>query len=96
MEVFIFARFHVREGREAEAESALRDAVTRSRTEPGCLAMSAYRSVRDRRLLWIHSRWIDEAAFERHAELGDTMRFVEHVQQLIDHPLDVTRSHMMT
>ena len=38
------------------------------------------------------SRWEDEAAFDRHAELPHTVRFLKHVQSLIDHPLDVTRS----
>jgi len=52
--------------------------------------------IRDPRLFWIHSRWIDEAAFETHAELPHTVRFVERVQQLIDHPLDVTRAHAIT
>jgi quinol monooxygenase YgiN len=52
--------------------------------------------IRDPRLLWIHSHWIDEAAFEIHAELPHTHRFVERVQQLIDHPFDVTRTHPIT
>jgi quinol monooxygenase YgiN len=93
MELFIFARFHAREGQEAEVAAALGDAVHRSRAEPGCLAIAAYRSVRDPLLFWIHSRWIDEAAFDTHAELPATMRFVECVQPLIDHPLEVTRTH---
>jgi quinol monooxygenase YgiN len=93
MELVIFARFHAREGREAEVATALSGAVRRSRAEPGCVAIAAYRSVRDPRLFWIHSRWIDEAAFDTHAELPDTVGFVECVQPLIDHPLDVTRTH---
>jgi quinol monooxygenase YgiN len=63
------------------------------RAEPGCLEMGIYRSVRDPRLFWIHSRWADEAAFEVHANLPNTDRFVERAEQLIDHPFDVTRSH---
>ena len=35
---------------------------------------------------------VDEAAFEHHATLPHTVRFIERVQMLIDHPLDVTRS----
>ncbi len=96
MELFIFGRFHAREGQEAAVAATIRDVIGPSRAEPGCLAISAYRSVRDPRLFWIHSRWIDEAAFEIHAELPHTVRFVERVQQLIDHPLDVTRTHPIT
>ena len=62
------------------------------RAEPGCLEMGVYRSVRDPRLFWIHSRWADEAAFNLHANLPNTNRFVERAEQLIDHPFDVTRS----
>jgi len=59
---------------------------------PGCLAINAFRSVRDPRLFYIHSRWIDEAAFDIHAELPHTVTFLERVTALIDHPLDVTRT----
>ena len=41
---------------------------------------------------YIHSQWKDEAAFDHHVQLQHTMRFVEKVQALIDHPLDVTRT----
>ena len=46
-------------------------------------------------LFYIHSRWTDEAAFERHAGLPHTVQFLERVQTLIDHPLDVTRSEQV-
>jgi len=70
----------------------LRDVLAPSREEPGCLSIQAFRSVRDPQLFYIHSRWKNEAAFDDHAGLPHTMRFVEHVQPLIDHPLDVTRA----
>lgn len=92
MELYIFARFHARPGQEEAVESALRDTVAPSREEPGCLSIHAFRSVRDRRLFYIHSRWKDEAAFEVHAGLPHTVRFIERVAPLIDHPLDVNRT----
>jgi quinol monooxygenase YgiN len=92
MELFIFARFHARPGQEDAVESALRDTVAPSREEPGCLSIHAFRSERDRRLFYIHSRWKDEAAFEVHAGLPHTVRFIERVAPLIDHPLDVNRT----
>ncbi|MGH2670087.1 MAG: putative quinol monooxygenase, partial [bacterium] len=46
-------------------------------------------------LFYIHSRWKDEAAFENHAGLPHTVRFLERVQPLIDHPLDVTRTEQI-
>ena len=95
MELFIFARFHARPGDESAVEAALRDVVGPSREEAGCLGIHAYRSVRDGRLFYIHSRWVDEAAFDRHAGLPHTTRFTERVQALIDHPLDVTRARLL-
>ena len=92
MELCIFARFHAVEGKESALAEALREEVGASRSERGCLAHAAYRSLRDPRLFWIHSRWMDDAAFERHAQLPHTVRFIERVEPLIDHPLDVSRA----
>jgi quinol monooxygenase YgiN len=90
--IFIFARFHALAGKEEAVASELRDAVIRVRTEPGCVAIAVYRSLRNSRLFWLHSHWVDEAAFDKHAELLETNQFVERVQSLIDHPFDVTRT----
>jgi len=92
MEIIIFARFHAIEGQEDAVAATLREQVPGVRAEPGCLAIAAYGSVRNPLLFWTHSRWIDEAAFEIHAELPRTRRFVENVQKLIDHPLEVMRT----
>ncbi|MBU6299741.1 MAG: antibiotic biosynthesis monooxygenase [Alphaproteobacteria bacterium] len=92
MELFIVARFHAREGVEAEAGAVLQAQVSRTRAEPGCLEIGAYRSARDPRLFWIVSRWTDEAAFEIHAGLENTERFVARMQALIDHPFDAARA----
>jgi len=92
MELFIFARFHAVEGREDSVAAAIKDVAVPTRAEPGCLGIRAFRSTRDRRLFFIHSRWLDEAAFERHAAQPHTLRFIERVQALIDHPLDVQRT----
>jgi quinol monooxygenase YgiN len=91
MELVIIARFHARDGLEAAVEAALHEQVPGVRSEPGCLAIAAYRSTRDPRLFWIHSRWRDEAAFEVHAGLPRTRRFVAVMEPLIDHPFDASR-----
>ncbi len=92
MELFIFARFHAHDGLQDTVNAALQSQVAAVRNEPGCLSINAFRSTRDPRLFFIHSLWIDEAAFEVHAELPDTKSFLERMETLIDHPLDVTRS----
>jgi quinol monooxygenase YgiN len=92
MELFIFARFHAREGEEEAVAAAIREVIGPSRAEPGCLAIEAHRALRDARLFYIHSRWVDEAAFEIHAGLPHTVRFIERMQTLVDQKLEVTRT----
>jgi quinol monooxygenase YgiN len=92
VELLVFVRFHARDGLEAGVAAALRDTVRLSSEEPGCIAIDAYRSTTDPRLFYIHSRWVDDAAFETHATLPHTVRFLERVRPLIDHPLEVTRT----
>jgi len=93
MELAIFARFHASAGQEEAVAAVLREQVPAARGEPGCLAIAAYRSTRDPQLFWIHSRWVDEAAFEIHAGLPRTQLFVDRMQELIDHPFEATRTH---
>jgi quinol monooxygenase YgiN len=92
---YVFVRLHAREGQESSVEQALRDVLTPSREEPGCLSFHLFRSMRDRRLFYIHSRWADEAAFQAHAELPHTVRFLNRVDVLLDQPRDVTRTEMI-
>lgn len=87
--------FHAREGKEAAVAAELRDAVARTSKEPGCLGIEVYRSVRDSRLFFLHSRWVNEAAFDRHVTLPETNQFVDRVQPLIDQPFDVNRTHLL-
>lgn len=95
MEIHIFARFHARPGNETAIAEALSDVLGPTREEAGCLGIQIFRSIRDRGLFYIHSRWINEEAFEIHATLPHTVRFIERVEPLIDHPLDVTRSELI-
>ena len=92
MELVVFVRFHAREGEEGAIADAMREMRGPVRAEAGCLGIEYYRSIRDPRLFHVYSRWIDEAAFDLHADLPHTVRFLERVEPLIDHPLDVTRA----
>jgi quinol monooxygenase YgiN len=92
MELFIFARFNSRPGQETGVEAALRKVIAPTRTEPGCLSIHAFRSIRDARLFYIHSRWVDEAEFDNHITQPHTKQFIEEVEPLVDHKLDTTRA----
>jgi quinol monooxygenase YgiN len=95
MELYIFARFRALEGKEKDVAEALGEVVGPSREEPGCLSLHTFRSTRDPRLFYLHSRWTNDQAFDHHATLPHTVRFIERVQPLLDHPLDVTRATMI-
>ena len=95
MPLFIFARFHVRAECESAAEAALRDVLGPTRKESSCLSIHAFRSLRDPRLFYIHSRWSDEAAFEVHALMPHTVNFIERMQAIVDHPLEVIRTELI-
>jgi quinol monooxygenase YgiN len=92
MEIYIFGRFHAAQGNEAAVLDAITTVLGPTRQEPGCLSIQPFRSLRDPRLFYIHSRWISEEAFDLHATLPHTVRFIARVEPLIDHPLDVTRA----
>jgi len=92
MELYVFARFHASPGHDKTVGEALTECMVSTRAEAGCLSGQVFRSLRDPRLYYVHSRWTDEGAFERHAEEPHTVRMLARVEPLIDHPLDVTRS----
>jgi quinol monooxygenase YgiN len=94
-EIFIFARFQALPGREEDVEAAIREVRGPTREEPGCLSYNACRSIRDPRLFYIHTRWRDEGAFDLHASLPHTIRFIELIEGLIDHDLDVARTALI-
>jgi quinol monooxygenase YgiN len=91
VEVFVFARLHARPGLQHALHQAMSDVEAPTRAEPGCLGYGGFQSVRDADEFYIHSRWQDMAAFDRHTEQVHTTRFVE-AEPLLDHPLEVTLS----
>jgi quinol monooxygenase YgiN/GNAT superfamily N-acetyltransferase len=92
LELFIIGRFHARPGRAPEVEAAIQEVSAPTRAEAGCLSYQVLRSISDPALFFIQSRWKDEQAFELHATLPHTVRFLARVEPLIDHPLEVTRA----
>ncbi len=92
MELFIFGRFHAREGCEDALGEAMRKVIIATRKEAGCLEVHGFRSVRDTRLFYLHSHWVDEASFEEHAKQPHTVEFLQQVEALLDHPRDVSRT----
>ena len=91
MELYIFGRFLVLDGKESVFEAALGEVVKATRAKAGCLEVHGYRGVRNARLYYLHSRWRDVEAFEAHAKLPHTEKFLELVEKLLAEPRDVKR-----
>lgn len=94
-ELFIFARFHAKEGLQDQVAATINEVLGPTRQEPGCRAINGFNSINDPRLFYIHSRWADAAAFEHHAQLPHTVRFVDSILIIIDHPMDVSRTELL-
>ena len=95
MEVFIFARLHAAPGKRDSVREAMWRIQGPTRKEPGCLSYGAFESLRDPDEFVIHTHWKELSAFEAHAELPHTVRFVAEVEPLLDHPFKVTVSEQI-
>jgi len=90
--VHCFVRFEPLPGKEMEFREELLRVVEPTRAEIGCLAIHAFESLREPWVFTIHSEWADEPAFERHAQLQHTVRFLGTAATLLTHPVQGLRS----
>ena len=92
MSVHFIVRFEPSLGKEQEFRTELVRVVEATRAEPGCLSIRAFQSLREPLAYAIHSEWADEAAFELHANLPHTVRFLEAGKKCLTHPVQGLRS----
>ena len=91
MSVHFIVSLEPQPGREAEFRVALRQVLEPTRAEPGCLSIRAFESIREPLVFTIHSEWMDEAAFDHHAQLPHTLRFLGAAEQCLTHPVQGLR-----
>ncbi len=87
MSVHFFVRLEPVPGQELEFREELLRVVEPSRTEIGCLALHVFESLREPFVFAIHSEWVDEAAFDLHAQLPHTVQFLTAAKKLLTHPV---------
>jgi quinol monooxygenase YgiN len=92
LSVHFFVRFQPIAGKEAEFREELLRVLEPTRAEPGCLTIAAFESLRQPPEFAIHSEWLDEAAFELHATLPHTVRFLGRAEELPIHPVQGLRT----
>jgi quinol monooxygenase YgiN len=90
--VHFVVRFEPLPGKAMEFRKELLRVVEPTRAETGCLAIHAFESLREPFVFAIHSEWVDEAAFEEHAQLPHTVRFLGAAERLLPHPVQGLRS----
>ena len=95
MPVHVFVRFEPRPGKEKEFREELLRVVEPTRAEAGCLAIHVFESLREPLVFAIHSEWVDEAAFERHAQLPHTVRFLQAAEELLTHGVQGLRTRQI-
>jgi len=87
MSMFFIVRFEPLPGKEEAFRQAMLANLEPSRAEAGCLGIRMFESLREPRTFAIFSEWRDEAAFELHAQLPHTMRFLKAAESLLPHPV---------
>lgn len=92
MSVHFLVRFEPRPGKEAEFRQEMLRNLEPTRAEIGCVAIHLFESLREPFVFAIHSEWVDEAAFEMHAELPHTVRFLKAAEMLLTHPVQGLRT----
>jgi len=95
MPFYIFARFVPRPGNELQLRDELMRILEPTRAEPGCVRIHLFESTRSPLTWFIHSEWIDEAAFDAHVALPHTQRFAAAVEPLMTDLLQAVRTRQV-
>jgi quinol monooxygenase YgiN len=90
--IHFLVRFEPLAGKERDFREELLRIVEPTRDETGCLAIRAFESLLEPFVFAIHSEWVDEAAFDLHAQLPHTVRFLRAAGKLLTHPVEGLRS----
>ena len=95
MSVHFIVRFEPRPGKDVAFRQELLRVIEASRAETGCVGIQAFESLRAPCVFVIHSVWVDEAAFDWHAQLPHTIRFLRAAEDLLTHPVQGLRSRQI-
>lgn len=91
MRFYFMVRFEPLPGKEAAFREELLKVNEPSRAEKGCLRIDVFETVREPVMFAVYSEWVDEEAFEVHANLPHTVRFLEMAETLLSHPVQGLR-----
>ena len=86
----IVAKVKVKAGSEAAFETAAREMVACTRTEPGCIDYALWRTDRPDTYAFVE-RYQDEGAMEAHVKSEHFRRIGRQFRELFDGPMEVTK-----
>lgn len=92
MPLHTLVRFEPIPGKEQQLREELKSLLEPTRAEPGCISIHLYEALRDPLVFYIHSEWMDEAAFGAHTKLPHMARFLGLVGGLVTHPVKRIRT----
>ena len=92
MPIHTFVRFDPQPGKEHLLREELKLVLEPTRAEPGCIRIHVYEALRDPVVFYIHSEWVDEAAFDAHTKLPHMTRFLGLVGGLTAHAVKGIRT----
>jgi len=95
LSVHFLVRFEPLPGKAIEFREGLLRVVEPTRAEIGCIGIHVFESLREPFVFAIHSEFLDEAAFELHARLPHTVRFLGAAEKLLTHPVQGLRSRQI-
>ena len=95
MPLDVFVSFEPKPEKHRQLLDELMLVLEPTRAEPGCVRIHLYESTREPLAWYIHSEWIDEEAFEIHAELPHTKRLLDAAVDLIAHPFQAVRTRQI-
>jgi quinol monooxygenase YgiN len=75
-EIIVLATIKAQSGKQTDLEQALRDVVTPTRAQPGCLQFELYRSAQDPAMMTAFEHWISSETHDHHLQ-------GEHVKTLM-------------
>ena len=96
MPVHFFAQFEPSPDSAVEFRCELLRVVQSTGAEPGCRSIRVFESLRQPVAFAMHSEWEDEAAFELHAQLAHTVRFLAAAGRILGHPVQGLRASEIT
>ncbi len=78
-------------GKEEQVKQKLVKLLAPTRAEPGCMNFDLHQAAEDASLFLVHENWLSAAELKRHFEMPYLRAWLDHAQNLLDVPMELTR-----